>query len=83
MMGDEGKVLYTIGHSNLNIDTFLGYLRRYGITTLVDIRSRARSRTEPQFDRERISESLKSGWDCLPFHRLSAGSFRDHIHIGT
>ena len=60
MMGDEGKVLYTIGHSNLDIDTFLGYLRRYDITTLVDIRSRARSRTEPQFDRERISESLKS-----------------------
>ena len=43
-MSDEGQTLYTIGHSNLDMETLLGYLRRYDITTVVDIRSRARSR---------------------------------------
>lgn len=59
-MGDAGKALYTIGHSNLDMDTLLGYLRRYGITAVVDIRSRARSRTEPQYNHDQLGETLKS-----------------------
>ena len=47
--------LYTIGHSNLEMDSFLEYLRRYGITALVDTRTRPQSRYFPWFNRRNLS----------------------------
>ncbi len=35
--------LFTIGHSNTELPVFLGMLRQFGITLLVDVRSRPTS----------------------------------------
>src|SRR5215510_5878746 len=50
--------LYSIGHSNVEIDGFLGLLLRHGIETLVDTRSQPFSRYSPQFNQEALRKSL-------------------------
>lgn len=50
--------LYSIGHSNIDLGTFLGLLARYRIELLVDTRSRPYSRYAPQFNRESLKSSL-------------------------
>ncbi|HZS06193.1 MAG TPA: DUF488 domain-containing protein [Blastocatellia bacterium] len=50
--------LYSIGHSNVEIETFLGLLRRHGIKRLVDTRSQPYSRYSPQFSREALRAAL-------------------------
>jgi len=50
--------LYSIGHSNIEIDGFLGLLARHGIETLVDTRSQPFSRYSPQFNQDALRNSL-------------------------
>jgi uncharacterized protein (DUF488 family) len=48
----------TIGHSTRSVDTFLEMLRAHGVKRLVDVRTIPRSRTNPQFNRESLTQSL-------------------------
>ena len=50
--------LYTIGHSNHSLETFLSLLERHGIEAVADVRSYPRSRYNPQFNRESLTEAL-------------------------
>lgn len=50
--------LYTIGHSNHSLETFLSLLERHGIEAVADVRSYPRSRYNPQFNRESLAEAL-------------------------
>jgi uncharacterized protein (DUF488 family) len=50
-------VLYSIGHSNVEIGVFLDLLRRHNIETLVDSRSQPYSRYSPQFNKEALSRA--------------------------
>jgi uncharacterized protein (DUF488 family) len=50
--------LYSIGHSNAEIDAFLDLLAKNSIETLVDTRSAPYSRYSPQFNREALKRSL-------------------------
>jgi uncharacterized protein (DUF488 family) len=50
--------LYTIGHSNHTIETFIGLLRAAGIRRLADVRSIPYSRRWPQFRREALAAAL-------------------------
>ena len=52
-------LILTIGHSTRTLDDFLDILRAHAIVRLVDIRTIPRSRHNPQFNRESLSESLK------------------------
>jgi uncharacterized protein (DUF488 family) len=52
--------LYTIGHSNHPIEHFLGLLRRHGIETVADVRSRPYSRFVPHFGKERLARFLEA-----------------------
>lgn len=52
--------LWTIGHSNHSAGKFLGLLLRHGIACVVDVRSIPYSRRNPQFNRERMDQSLSS-----------------------
>jgi uncharacterized protein (DUF488 family) len=61
--------LYSIGHSNVDIDEFLGLLMRHGIDTLVDTRSQPFSRYSPQFNQEALRKSL-------------AGARMDYVYMG-
>ncbi|MDN5841947.1 MAG: DUF488 domain-containing protein [Alcaligenaceae bacterium] len=53
---------FTIGHSTRDIDTFAGLLKEAEVECLLDIRTVPRSRTNPQFNRDVLPDSL------APFH---------------
>lgn len=53
------RVIYTIGHSTLAIESFLELLRFFGIERLVDVRTIPRSRHNPQFNKEMLSPYLR------------------------
>lgn len=44
-------LILTIGHSNRSIEDFLALLKAHGVQRLVDVRTVARSRHNPQFNR--------------------------------
>jgi uncharacterized protein (DUF488 family) len=50
--------LYTIGHSNHPIDTFIQLLEDNGIMLLADVRSAPYSRFHPQFNKENLANVL-------------------------
>ena len=52
--------IYTIGHSNRPIEEFLGLLQAHSIEQLVDVRLFPGSRTNPQFGRELLQQSLNA-----------------------
>lgn len=52
------SVLYTIGHSNHQIDEFIKLLNAHQISALVDVRSHPYSRHFPQFCKQEIKNSL-------------------------
>lgn len=52
------KKLYTIGHSNTPLDSFLHVLYLYKITQVFDVRSIPRSRFVPQFNEKAFSNYL-------------------------
>jgi uncharacterized protein (DUF488 family) len=51
--------IWTIGHSTRPIGEFTDVLRAHEIQLLVDVRTIPRSRHNPQFNTDRLSESLK------------------------
>jgi len=53
------KTLYTIGHSNHAIETFLDLLKTHGIEALCDVRSKPYSRFHPQFRNKQLKEVLQ------------------------
>jgi uncharacterized protein (DUF488 family) len=52
--------LYTVGHSNHAIEHFLPLLRRHGVETVADVRSRPYSRFVPHFGKERLARFLET-----------------------
>ncbi|MEE3719038.1 DUF488 domain-containing protein [Tumidithrix elongata RA019] len=52
--------LFTIGHSNHSIKTFIELLHKYEITALADVRSRPYSRYLPHFCQAPLKEYLES-----------------------
>jgi uncharacterized protein (DUF488 family) len=52
-------MIYTVGHSNHPFDKFLSLLNTNGITAIADVRSQPFSRRFPQFNKERLSASLR------------------------
>jgi len=51
--------LWTVGHSTRPIGKFTDVLRAHEIRLLVDVRTIPRSRHNPQFNADRLAESLK------------------------
>lgn len=52
--------IFTIGHSTRSIDEFIRILKAFEVTYLADIRTVPRSRTNPQFNKDSLPESLQS-----------------------
>lgn len=50
--------LYTIGHGNKSIETFVAELKHFGIDYLIDIRSKPYSKYNPQFNQNDLKFSL-------------------------
>ena len=51
-------MLYSIGHSNKNIKTFISKLLEYSIEQLVDVRTFPYSKFNPQFNRQNLEITL-------------------------
>jgi len=54
------KTIYTIGHSNHEIERFLELLELHSISVIADVRSSPYSKYNPQFNREVLKQSLQS-----------------------
>lgn len=52
-------MFFSIGHSNHSIETFIGLLRRHGVTTIGDVRSHPYSRYVPQYSRSSLERALR------------------------
>ena len=58
--------ILTIGHSTQSPENFLRIIRVHGVCRIVDLRTIPRSRRDPRFNQENLSESLKaSGIDYV------------------
>ena len=58
--GAQGTVVFTIGHSTRTIAEFIEIIKAYGIKKVVDVRTIPKSRHNPQFNQDALSESLKA-----------------------
>jgi uncharacterized protein (DUF488 family) len=53
------RKIYTIGHSTHEINYFIDLLKTHGINCVVDVRTLAASRFNPQYNKANLSVSLK------------------------
>lgn len=56
--GWPAGTIFTVGHSNVSIESFLALLRAYEIERLADIRTVPRSRHNPQFNADALASAL-------------------------
>jgi uncharacterized protein (DUF488 family) len=66
---------YTIGHSTRSIPEFADLLREANVRLVVDVRTVPRSRTNPQFNRDALSDSL-AGYQIGYEHIAELGGLR-------
>ena len=61
-MGAEPRdpPVHTIGHSTRTIDEFVALLRVGAVTRVIDVRTIPRSRTNPQYNLDRLPDALAS-----------------------
>lgn len=59
MAEDAGRVVFTVGHSNHALETFLGLLLQHNIEVLVDTRSRPSSRFVPHFNCDALRPAIE------------------------
>jgi uncharacterized protein (DUF488 family) len=65
------NTIFTVGHSTLPIERFLGLLAAYRIAQLADVRTVPRSRRNPQFNAEALDRSLRdAGIVYVPLREL-------------
>lgn len=62
--------IYTVGHSTHPIDEFVGLLAAHGVAQLVDVRTIAKSRHNPQFGEDQLRQSLPE--HGIAYQRLEA-----------
>ena len=59
--------IFTIGHSTHSKEAFLKLLQTHSVTAVADVRSAPFSRSNPQFNKRALEQSLKShGIKCVP-----------------
>jgi uncharacterized protein (DUF488 family) len=68
---------FTIGHSNRSIEDFVALLRGAEIRVVVDVRTVPRSRTNPQYNRDVLPQSL-SAFQIGYEHIAALGGLRGH-----
>jgi uncharacterized protein (DUF488 family) len=56
---NDHQPLYTIGHSNLELASFLETLRRYQVALLIDVRSRPQSSRFPHFSQDALEPAVR------------------------
>jgi hypothetical protein len=72
---NDTNTFFTIGHSTRTIVEFVDLLRESGVDLVIDVRSMPRSRTNPQFNQETLSETLEP-WQIGYQHIAELGGLR-------
>lgn len=72
------ETIFTIGHSTRPIETFVRMLQMNRVTSLVDVRTIAESRHNPQFNGLHLSASLAT--EQIVYRRLESLGGRRHPH---
>lgn len=70
--------VYSVGHSNHDINTFIGLLKRHDISAIADVRSHPYSRFVPQYSRESLKASLTSAGISYVFLGKELGARSDN-----
>ncbi len=68
-MSEKPKIIYTIGHSTLSLESFISRLKAHGVELLADVRTVPRSRFNPQFNRDTLPGALAGagiGYEHFP-----------------
>ena len=61
MISDRvSPTIYTVGHSDHDIDDFIALLQSHGVDTVVDVRSQPYSRWVPAYNRETLQGALEA-----------------------
>jgi Uncharacterized conserved protein len=60
MTNKQLNIIYTIGHSNHKIETFVSLLKKHGINCVADVRSAPYSQYNTQFNRELLTIELQN-----------------------
>jgi hypothetical protein len=76
---DDTNNFFTIGHSTRTIVEFVDLLRESGVSLVVDVRSIPWSRTNPQFNKETLPETLEP-WQIGYEHIAELGGRRGKSH---
>ena len=74
-VGAMANTFFTIGHSTRTIVEFADLLQESGVNLVVDVRSIPRSRTNPQFNQQRLPGALAS-WQIGYEHIAELGGLR-------
>lgn len=56
----RGSVILTIGYGKRSMDEFIALLKQFGVSYLIDVRSRPYSRYKPEFSRSQLEGQLKA-----------------------
>jgi uncharacterized protein (DUF488 family) len=70
---------FTIGHSTRSIEEFAGLLKNAGVNLVADVRTVPRSRTNPQYNRDVLPQTL-SEFQIDYEHIAALGGLRGHRH---
>ncbi|MCA9031595.1 MAG: DUF488 domain-containing protein, partial [Planctomycetaceae bacterium] len=68
--------LLTIGHSNLDVATFVGLLQVHDVSVVVDVRSSPFSRYMPEYNRDAIRATLEAAKIQYVFMGVELGARR-------
>ena len=52
------QIIYSIGHSNIQLDKFIEFLESYKITRVLDVRSNPKSEYVSHFNKEKLEKEL-------------------------
>jgi uncharacterized protein (DUF488 family) len=78
---DKRVVIFTIGHSTRTIEDFIELVKQHEIKMVVDVRTIPKSRHNPQFNRDTLTDSFaKAGLGYM--HIAGLGGLR-HTHAGS
>ncbi|ODS37428.1 hypothetical protein BEH94_06195 [Candidatus Altiarchaeales archaeon WOR_SM1_SCG] len=73
------EVIYTVGHSNIDIKKFINILKQNNIEVLIDVRSVPFSRYAPQFNKDNIKRELEESGIVYIFMGNVLGGKPQHI----
>ena len=66
---EHPQAVFTIGHSTRDLAEFIRLLQAHGVTRIADVRTVPRSRHNPQFNKETLTDALRTagiGYVHLP-----------------